>query len=137
MNYYEELGINKEATMTEIKRAYRHLAKKYHPDKNPGDEKAAKRFVRIAAAYEVLGDEESRKEYDNNLGTRGNTKGTKKQDQNVWTGFNPMDMNMSSEFENFFGFTTAGDKVESSDNQTKSKTNPIDTTQMFERFFKR
>ena len=63
-NYYEILGVSKDATQDEIKKAYRKLAIQYHPDKNPdGDDK----FKEIASAYDVLGDENKRKEYDNKL----------------------------------------------------------------------
>lgn len=64
-DYYKILGINKDASQDDIKRAYRKLAIKYHPDKNPGDKKAEERFKEAAEAYEVLSDENKRREYDN------------------------------------------------------------------------
>jgi len=63
-DYYKLLGIKKDATDRELKKAYRGLSKKYHPDKNPGDETVAKKFVEIADAYEALSDAELRKIYD-------------------------------------------------------------------------
>ena len=63
-NYYDTLGVSKTASAEEIKSAYRKLAKKYHPDLNPNDEVAASKFKEINEAYEVLGDEQKRKNYD-------------------------------------------------------------------------
>ncbi|WP_416198944.1 MAG: J domain-containing protein [Sporanaerobacter sp.] len=63
-DYYEILGVDKNATQDEIKSAYRKLAKKYHPDLNSGNESAQEKFKEINEAYEVLGDEEKRKKYD-------------------------------------------------------------------------
>ncbi|MCR4822495.1 MAG: DnaJ domain-containing protein [Treponema sp.] len=61
---YETLGISKTATQSEIKSAYRKLAIKYHPDKNPGDKAAEEKFKKITAAYDVLSDETKRRQYD-------------------------------------------------------------------------
>ncbi|KAF0699840.1 Aste57867_9616 [Aphanomyces stellatus] len=61
---YEVLGISRGATGPEIKKAFRQLSLKLHPDKNPGDEDAAKKFTEVAGAYEVLSNEEKRKKYD-------------------------------------------------------------------------
>ena len=63
-NYYEILGVTKNATADEIKKAYRTLAFKYHPDRNPGDTAAEEKFKQISAAYDVLGDEAKRRQYD-------------------------------------------------------------------------
>ncbi len=63
-DYYEVLGIDKSADDKAIKRAYRKLAMKYHPDRNPDDEKAAEMFREITEAYEVLADEDKRARYD-------------------------------------------------------------------------
>ena len=63
-DYYKILEIDKKATADEIKKAYRTLAKKYHPDKNLGDKKAEERFKLVNEANEVLGDPEKRKQYD-------------------------------------------------------------------------
>jgi len=63
-DYYEILSVERNASGDEIKRAYRRLAMKYHPDRNPGDEEAEKKFKEAAEAYEVLTDEEKRARYD-------------------------------------------------------------------------
>ena len=63
-DYYKILGVSKSATQDEIKKSYRKLAVKYHPDKNKGDKKAEEKFKEIAHAYEVLGDSSKRQQYD-------------------------------------------------------------------------
>src|SRR5690349_12470862 len=63
-DYYDILGVKKSATDDEIKKAYRNLAKKYHPDKNKGDKAAEAKFKEISEAYAVLSDKEKRDQYD-------------------------------------------------------------------------
>lgn len=63
-NYYDILGVPKTATSDEIKKAYRTLAFKYHPDRNQGNAEAEEKFKQISAAYDVLGDEAKRRQYD-------------------------------------------------------------------------
>lgn len=64
MNYYNVLGIQKDSSKAEIKKAYRKLALKYHPDQNKGDKAAEEKFKQISEAYAVLSDDEKRKQYD-------------------------------------------------------------------------
>ncbi len=63
-DYYKTLGIDKQASADDIRKAYRKLAKKYHPDKNPNDKTAEEKFKELSEAYEVLKDPEKRKKYD-------------------------------------------------------------------------
>ena len=63
-DYYDILGVNKDADQTDIKKAYRKMAMQFHPDKNPGDKGAEEKFKEAARAYEVLGNPEKRARYD-------------------------------------------------------------------------
>ena len=63
-DYYKILGLSRDAKPKDIKKAYRKLAIKWHPDKNPGDKVAEEKFKEISEAYEVLSDESKRKQYD-------------------------------------------------------------------------
>ena len=63
-DYYSILGVEKTASQDDIKKAYRKLAKKFHPDRNPGNKRAEDKFKDISEAYEVLGDADKRKKYD-------------------------------------------------------------------------
>jgi molecular chaperone DnaJ len=67
-DYYKALGVDRKASQDEIKKAYRKLARQYHPDRNGGDEKAEARFKEISAAYDTLGDPDKRKQYDRGTG---------------------------------------------------------------------
>lgn len=73
-DYYEVLGVSRDASADEIKKAYRKMAIKYHPDKNPGDKSAEEKFKEAAEAYDVLSDAEKRAKYDkfgHNMGPQG------------------------------------------------------------------
>src|SRR5438132_4851747 len=67
-DYYKTLGVDKKASAEEIKKSYRKLARKYHPDRNPDDKQAESRFKEISQAYDVLSDPEKRKQYDSGTG---------------------------------------------------------------------
>ena len=67
-DYYKLLKLKKGFSEKELKTAYRNAAKKYHPDKNPGDEKAAKKFALVAEAHDVLSDPTKRRQYDQTFG---------------------------------------------------------------------
>ena len=63
-DYYEILGVSKDAKVEEIKKAYRKVALKHHPDRNPGNKEAEEKFKEAAEAYEILSDSEKRAKYD-------------------------------------------------------------------------
>jgi molecular chaperone DnaJ len=67
-DYYKTLGLDKKASAEDIKKAYRKLARKYHPDRNPDDKQAEERFKEVSQAHDVLGDPEKRKQYDSGSG---------------------------------------------------------------------
>ena len=103
-DYYKILGVSKKSTAAEIKKTYRKLARKYHPDLNPGDKSAEKKFKEITEAYEVLNDPAKRKKYDmyGDLGGFSNNRGNS---QN-FDGFNFNNSGSSSFgdiFETIFG----------------------------------
>jgi molecular chaperone DnaJ len=67
-DYYATLGVEKKATPEELKKAYRKLARKYHPDRNPDDKQAEARFKEVSHAYDILSDPDKRKQYDSGTG---------------------------------------------------------------------
>lgn len=85
-DYYEVLGVSKTATEDEIKKAYRKLAVKYHPDKNPGDKEAEKKFQEISEAYDTLSDKSKRAAYDN-YGTSSTSDSHSYQWRNPFSGY--------------------------------------------------
>ncbi len=96
-DYYRVLGVDRDAPAEDIKKAYRQLALKYHPDRNPGSKEAEEKFKEAAEAYSVLADPEKRSAYDRfgHEGLRGQ-------------GFSGFDPSVFEDFEdilgNFFGF---------------------------------
>ncbi|KAG7504884.1 dnaJ-like subfamily A member 3, mitochondrial [Solea senegalensis] len=85
-DFYQILGVPRTATQKEIKKAYYQMAKKYHPDTNKDDPQAKEKFAQLAEAYEVLGDESKRKQYDVYGSTTGFDAGQTGGGQHYWTG---------------------------------------------------
>ncbi|HAA25617.1 MAG TPA: molecular chaperone DnaJ [Ruminiclostridium sp.] len=104
-DYYEILGVDRSASEAELKKAYRNLAKKYHPDVNPGDKEAEIKFKEINEAYEVLSDPQKRQKYDRfgHAGLDGSGFGG-------FNGFGGFDFNFGFDdlFEDFFGGSPFG-----------------------------
>jgi molecular chaperone DnaJ len=106
-DYYQILGVSKEASAKEIKDAYRRLARKYHPDANPGNKEAEERFKEISLAYEVLSDPKKRAEYDQQrnfysaFGQSGSSAGA---DFNFNFNFSPFNFSASDLFSDFSFF---------------------------------
>jgi len=104
-DYYEVLGVPKGASKDEIKKAYRKLAIKYHPDKNPGDKEAEEKFKEATEAYEVLADDKKRQAYDQFgfAGVEGMGGGSYQDYTNIFRDFEDIFGDFSGFFDSFFG----------------------------------
>ena len=100
---YEALGVPKNASAADLKKAYRRLVQQYHPDKNPGDAEAEKRFKEIQHAYDVLSDPEKRKQYDSRTGPF--------RPGSASTTFDFADFDLGDIFGGLFGRSTSRDRV--------------------------
>ncbi len=141
-NYYEVLGVQRNATLEEIKKVYKKLAKKYHPDLNQGNKEAEQKFIEIKEAYDTLSDESKRKSYDSKLdGGSGESSqqqgGRPKSPRSESTEPAKFDFeDVERSFERFFGFNPRTNKVNiETEKQKEKKKNPLDTTAAFEQFF--
>ena len=101
-DYYEVLGVNKNATEDEIKKAYRQTAKKYHPDLHPGDKEAEEKFKEANEAYEVLSDPDKKARYDQ-FGHAGVDPNYGAGQGGYGAGFGGMDFDLGDIFSSFFG----------------------------------
>ena len=150
---YSVLGIPRNASDEEIKKAYRSLSRKYHPDANPGDRECEKRFQAINEAYSILSSPEKRKKYDaeyrrfraesgsasgagtaygagsaSGAGTAHGAASAKEQSSGI--DFE----NIHRTFERFFGFNPDTKTVTNEQKLNPGARNPLDTTDLFERF---
>ncbi len=116
MDYYEILGVSKNASSNDIKKAYRKLALKYHPDKNPDDKNAEARFKDISEAYAVLSDPEKKEQYD----TYGSTDFHRRYSQeDIFRNFDLNDILRQ------FGFNTGSTRTSFHTNMQGGSSNPF------------
>lgn len=155
MNYYEILGVNRDATIQEIKKAYKKLAKKWHPDLNRDNIKVAEEKMKeINVAYTTLSDEVARIDYNKKLDAESKTSAKTSSSSQQQTGGTQKPprrqtsaatsgkvdfQNIHSSFENFFGFNPKTKEVINEDklntfSPDKKKKNPLDTSDFFEKF---
>ncbi len=115
-DYYEVLGVKKGAGRDEIKKAYRQLAIKHHPDRNPGSNEAEERFKEATEAYEILADERKRRAYDQYgfAGLSGMGQPTAQDFSTIFQGFEDIFGDVSGIFDSFFGSGTSGGRRRSS-----------------------
>lgn len=141
-DYYKILQLKRDASSQDIKKSFRKLAKKFHPDANTENPNADQVFKELNEAYSILGDEEKKKEYDNRLfGTASETKKTSesKGDNNKKNNYTKQNMSnadfssSSSIFEDFFGFNPKSANPDLKMNNEKVK--PMKTNEAFEKIF--
>ncbi len=148
-DYYSILGVKEDASDEEIKKQYRRLAKQYHPDANPGNAEAERRFREAGEAWEILGNREKRKAYDQKRkafaggagrGSDGAGAGSGAGNGNGRNGAGGRQgfgfYNGFAAFEQFFGFQPDGSRVdrEKMNLNQKTRKNPIDMTDLFEQY---
>ncbi|GHU63764.1 hypothetical protein FACS189418_7700 [Clostridia bacterium] len=156
---YEILGVAKDATAAQIKKAYRKLAKKYHPDTNVGDKKAELMFKEVTAAYETLSDETKRETYDLNMNSGGSSQGagapgtkpgakrgqqaagggSRRPAPNPFAQGNPFGGGPGAHtqsFESFFGYDPHSNDPTLKGVKKPGTKNPADTSSIFDSFFR-
>ena len=139
-DYYSILGLNRSASQQDIKKAYRSLARKYHPDVNPGDLKAEEKFKEVNEAYNVLNDEQSKKAYDDKLdGNMQNGDNIREGDRKKRQNPSNSDLNqkfdfgnIERDFEKFFGFNPKTKETSIKKDQKNSKAG---VNNFFEQYF--
>ncbi|MGN6710537.1 J domain-containing protein [Anaerocolumna jejuensis] len=135
-DWYRILEIPDKANEQEIKAAYRKLVKKYHPDTHARDKNNTEKFNDISEAYRILGNTEKRREYDkrrNQDQNPENSGNTEKEQKRAKEAPDFDFQNMNKNFEEFFCFHPETKDITRED-KVKMNKNPLDTTEMFERF---
>ncbi|WP_145409979.1 J domain-containing protein [Paenibacillus xylanexedens] len=144
-DFYAVLGVSRDASPEQIKKSYRQLAKKYHPDVNGGDAQAEARFKQVHEAYSTLGNPELKAAYDQQprSGGSGSSKGTGSnhatRENHAASGGNPVTgwsdpSRMHEQFEQFFGIRPKGKESPNSGNKADSHKG-MDMSAMFDRYF--
>lgn len=138
MNYYEVLNVSENADISEIKKKYRKLAMKYHPDRNSGDKNTTKKFREITEAYEILGDEKKRKEYDYKRKNIQNQRNDKSKNKNFKNKFSENNFTFGKDFfksakemKGMFESSFKMDKME----EKKARAEKENIRNRFDRFF--
>ncbi len=138
-DWYSVLQVSRQASEGEIKSAYRKMAKKYHPDAHPGDQKCEARFKEITEAYTILSDAKKRRKYDEELSGQSQKEPYQKPKEKSRTDEGVGKVNfedLSRNFESFFGFNPRTKEIvnEKKLNPGRNTGNPLDTTKLFEAF---
>lgn len=130
-DYYEVLGVSRTASQEEIKKAYRKMARQYHPDLNPGDKSAEEKFKQVVTAYETLSDPKLRKEYDG----KGRTKTEKAPPQK--TSATPSGVFRQEDYDRMMGHFRDFFDIEgqSKAESAAKKRNPLDAGDLFQSYF--
>lgn len=131
MNLYQILGVSPESGEDIIKKAYRKAAKECHPDTHPGDKKAEARFKEIGEAYQILGDKQKRKKYDETILENRKQKTSENQKRNSMGADYIYPEDIKKEFDRFFFAKNQKDKKGTN---LQQKVNPMDVTELFERY---
>lgn len=137
-NYYEVLEVNRNASAEEIKKSYRKLARKYHPDINPGNPEAEALFKKINEAYSTLSDNTAKEVYDAKLGGTQTTYSKSSTESHSGGPDTPQDFNFADfekRFESFFKFNPRTKEMSAAIKKGDSKSS-VNTTDFFEKYFK-
>lgn len=136
-DYYRILGVERQASDEQIKKAYRKLAKKYHPDVVKDDQAKQERMYEIQEAYECLGNEQRRRKYDTDCASVSQTGAGARTKRDMRKGPAPSRPKMPdlSPFERFFGFTPGKGMETYRDQRAEKPQGPIPTDDLFAAFF--